>query len=805
MRHTGKNNMKFLYLFAIFNIKTTKSEPRTPWVPFDTHFHLATKAYQKHDWKNAEKSFKNMILSYSSYKSALNYCQFGDQNHNFKGCQISVISKKFPNYINCEANSIGTADNLVSAVTLKKSECFQKCLMHKLNLNNKEELENFYHWHPNILHNLGTGQAFDYLQYIYSNLEPSEGTLLEKELLGLAVQSAYAFYKINPKDKRAKRNLEYYQKNYAENNLYGDNLHFPELAIDDSNKFLFSFNSAMEFYDLAEEKKDNDNKKLYFETIRLLEKTLDEWLLANKICRSKCAVSDFPIGTEYGYGYNDPPPNLPIFEEILTMQWVHILQCQVNCTNNIAKYPGETNHEKNFIPQIFHYLQYCYGIVNKMDLAVEAANTYMLFDSKDQAIKANLLIYQRQMGGKNRAGKTRDVWVEFLKTLRVELAYLKRAKSIGFSQISKEIFDVFPKDEIKEEEEAKNFPKDDHINGQEFGKYVLEHPTKSITIKKSAKPLIETDDNHQLPEKFKNKILNPFTENPSSKINWIGPKDTIPKLIADNTIFKHHNSLLVLDDIITNTDCEALLELARVVVKAGDGYDGLKKPHNLNEVFYGATLSEVADYVNKKIIDPTYLYIYYYLAERVRRQIQMYNNLDELYQDYVHLVCRDVEEDKVVDEETYQKELRDWLEEKHPKGPRWRKSSQLSHPIHSDNCSLHYNGTCARKAPAYTWREHSAVVYLHGNEDFTGGELVFLDNSGQKVIANVEPKCGRMAAFCAGKDCIHGVKGVRKGKRCALAQWFTLDYSRRDSEHLKVLDILKRFKHKISPDKDLDL
>lgn len=59
----------------------------------------------------------------------------------------------------------------------------------------------------------------------------------------------------------------------------------------------------------------------------------------------------------------------------------------------------------------------------------------------------------------------------------------------------------------------------------------------------------------------------------------------------------------------------------------------------------------------------------------------------------------------------------------------------------------------------------------------------------------VEPKCGRLVAFQnKGLENIHGVTGVRgKGKRCALAMWFTFDKSLRDKELYQLKDILKQF------------
>lgn len=45
----------------------------------------------------------------------------------------------------------------------------------------------------------------------------------------------------------------------------------------------------------------------------------------------------------------------------------------------------------------------------------------------------------------------------------------------------------------------------------------------------------------------------------------------------------------------------------------------------------------------------------------------------------------------------------------------------------------------------------------------------------------VVPKCGRLVAFSAGKENMHGVLAVTKGRRCAVALWFTLDPEHRES------------------------
>lgn len=98
----------------------------------------------------------------------------------------------------------------------------------------------------------------------------------------------------------------------------------------------------------------------------------------------------------------------------------------------------------------------------------------------------------------------------------------------------------------------------------------------------------------------------------------------------------------------------------------------------------------------------------------------------------------------------------------------------MSHEIHADNCLLDDEDVCIRESPAYTWRDYSAILYL--NDDFDGGEFFFAENQKKRrVQSTILPRCGRMVAFSAGMENLHGVRGVRSGRRCAIALWFTQD------------------------------
>lgn len=82
-------------------------------------------------------------------------------------------------------------------------------------------------------------------------------------------------------------------------------------------------------------------------------------------------------------------------------------------------------------------------------------------------------------------------------------------------------------------------------------------------------------------------------------------------------------------------------------------------------------------------------------------------------------------------------------------------------------------------------------MYL--NEDFDGGEFFFVENTKRRRVQSiVQPRCGRMVAFSAGGENLHGVQGVRSGKRCAVALWFTQDERYLEYERVVADVVLKR-------------
>ncbi|XP_071505938.1 prolyl 3-hydroxylase 1-like [Diadema antillarum] len=226
---------------------------------------------------------------------------------------------------------------------------------------------------------------------------------------------------------------------------------------------------------------------------------------------------------------------------------------------------------------------------------------------------------------------------------------------------------------------------------------------------------------------------------------------------------------VVADGLAADQECGVLLQLLDGEAKTGSGYKGKPSPHTKHESFEGLTVNEAVEAASEGRIPLLYPTIYMHLAERSRQFLQRHFQLkSHLFFSFTHLVCR---QSRPGSKLAYS----DWTRR------------DLSHPVHADNCNLDPAGNCHKKLPAFVWRDWSAILYL--NEDFEGGEFIFA-HFNQTAQSVVTPHCGRLVGFSAGSENLHGVKGVIRGRRCALAMWFTLDPRFRELEFFKAADKL---------------
>ncbi|XP_010155215.1 PREDICTED: prolyl 3-hydroxylase 3, partial [Eurypyga helias] len=206
---------------------------------------------------------------------------------------------------------------------------------------------------------------------------------------------------------------------------------------------------------------------------------------------------------------------------------------------------------------------------------------------------------------------------------------------------------------------------------------------------------------------------------------------------------------VVFDRVLTESECKDLLRLTKAAGEAGSGPRARRSPHTPHERFEGLTVLKAVQLAQNGDVDWKDAKLLLQASEKSRKIVESYFTPGKkLHFSFTHLVCR-----TAVEEEQEGR-------------------MDLSHPVHADNCLLDPEGQeCWREPPAYVYRDYSGILYL--NDDFQGGGLFFTEMDTVTVTAEVRPKCGRLVAFSSGKENPHGVWAVSRGRRCAIALWYT--------------------------------
>ncbi|XP_053306200.1 prolyl 3-hydroxylase 3 [Spea bombifrons] len=222
---------------------------------------------------------------------------------------------------------------------------------------------------------------------------------------------------------------------------------------------------------------------------------------------------------------------------------------------------------------------------------------------------------------------------------------------------------------------------------------------------------------------------------------------------------------VTLDGVINEDECRMLVDLAQMAGGSGSGFRGRRSPHTPRERIQGLTVLRAIQMALAGSADLSHSRLLYRSSERARILAQSYFGTEKLHFSYTHLVCRSAIEGE--------QEGR----------------SDLSHPVHADNCILDpEEKECWREPPAYVHRDVSGLLYL--NDDFQGGDLFFTEPDAETVTAEVRPRCGRLVLFSSGGENAHGVRAVTRGTRCAVALWFTKSAEHAEQERSEAQDLL---------------
>ncbi|XP_074790142.1 prolyl 3-hydroxylase 3 isoform X2 [Natator depressus] len=225
---------------------------------------------------------------------------------------------------------------------------------------------------------------------------------------------------------------------------------------------------------------------------------------------------------------------------------------------------------------------------------------------------------------------------------------------------------------------------------------------------------------------------------------------------------------VVFDRVLTDSECKDILRLAKAAGSTEDGYRGRQSPHTPHERFEGLTVLKALQLAQDGTVNWRDAKLLLHASEKSRKIVESYFTPGKrLHFSFTHLVCRTAVEGDQDDR------------------------MDLSHPVHADNCLLDPEGKeCWREPPAYVYRDYSGILYL--NDDFHGGDLFFTELDAVTITAQVHPKCGRLVAFNSGGENPHGVWAVTRGRRCAIALWYTLSPEHAEQERMEAEDLMRQ-------------
>ncbi|XP_014480867.1 PREDICTED: prolyl 3-hydroxylase 1-like isoform X2 [Dinoponera quadriceps] len=478
----------------------------------------------------------------------------------------------------------------------------------------------------------------------------------------------------------------------------------------------------------------------YKEAVGEFETSLESYIESEEECRIYCEGP-------FDQGW------YPEFTSSVANHFAFCLKCKRGCSLGLNSVNGE--YRSNLLSSHYNYLQFAYYKLGNLRAACAAVASYLLFLPADETMLHNKDYYSAQPKVTDEYFTPRQEALVYVKRQEYELMLLHYI-SEEFAVIDAR-FDAFSKKNKAKKTDKKKKKKGEGKEEKELGKNSL------------ARSILHPPPGHSPDIRMQYlgnlSAIRDKEEERETRRDRVAQKDDVRLVAAENELGGRNR--YVADGFLNSTECDLLTQLAQIAVE-GDGYEENKSPHSPYERFEGVTVGRAALMVYFGLTKPELLELLLRHTEAARDHVERYFDLDQqLYFTYTHLVCRTAL----------------------PDAPANR--MDLSHQIHADNCLIKNDSSCVRESPAYTWRDYSAILYL--NDDFDGGEFFFVDERKEhRVQSTVKPRCGRMVAFSAGGENLHGVRAVRGGKRCAVALWFTRDEKYLEYERVVADTMLKR-------------
>ncbi|CAJ1062544.1 prolyl 3-hydroxylase 3 [Xyrichtys novacula] len=398
-----------------------------------------------------------------------------------------------------------------------------------------------------------------------------------------------------------------------------------------------------------------------------------------------------------------------------------LLSCRQSCVTQVATRPGRISAQEDFLPSQLEHQHIAQFKAGDISGAVQTLRSLLLFYPSDKDSLDNLQLYYETLGGDTESPGTQpaeEIVTYVSHSLQEKKLLYFGMENLDFNFIDPDLWT--PEDVVPESLRDSWRAEKEKMNEK----------------MKEGEQQEEVDDSGFFA---------------GGSVPQVGVTITMDDELMNGT------NRVVLDGVMTEKECDRILQLA-TSGSAGDGYRGRRSPHTPHETFEGLTVLRALKLAQDGLVNQSDAKLLHELGERARTLLHSYfRSPSGLFISFTHLVCRSA---VAGDQEG---------------------RLDLSHPVHVDNCLLEpETKQCWREPPAFTHRDLSAVLYL--NDNFDGGELFFTNRDAKTVTARVKPSCGRLVGFSSGPTNPHGVTAVTKGRRCALALWFTKEKLYRDME-----------------------
>nr|XP_020504778.1 prolyl 3-hydroxylase 3 [Labrus bergylta] len=529
-------------------------------------------------------------------------------------------------------------------------------------------------------------------------------TYYKLEKLQKAASAAHTYFVANPNHLEMRNNIEKYRRMEG---VSEDAFQDREI---ENEKHWVLYDSAVQ----------HEASSDWVQTAERWKACVNETLRQMEECRVQCEVASQRLPEDRGVD--------GVFEQAAALS-LSLLSCRQSCVTQIATRPGRISAQEDFLPSQLEHMHIAQFKAGDISGAVQTLRSLLLFYPTDKESLDNLQLYFETLGGDTESQGTQPAQ-EFVTYVSRSLQE-KKLLYFGMENLDFKFTDPdlwTPEDVV---------------------------PESMRGVWKAEKEKI----NEKTKEEEKKEVVDDSGFYAGGPVPQVGVTITMDDEVLNGT------NRVVLDGVMTEKECDKIMQLASAAALAGDGYQGRRSPHTPHETFEGLTVLRAVKLSQDGLVNQSDAKLLYELGERVRTLLHSYfRSPSGLFVSFTHLVCRSA---VAGDQEG---------------------RLDLSHPVHVDNCLLEpETKQCWREPPAFTHRELSAILYL--NDNFDGGELFFTNMDAKTVTARVKPSCGRLVGFSSGPVNPHGVTAVTRGRRCALALWFTTEKLYRDMEREKAEDM----------------